>query len=63
MRTIVNYEVLDRSRGFCAAARCLRAIPTVLVIDRHGTIRQHFVGGRSEQDLRSAIQSVLETER
>jgi peroxiredoxin len=37
----------------------IRSIPVLLVIDRHGVIRQHFVGSRSEQALRSAIQSVL----
>ena len=40
----------------------IRAIPVLLVIDRHGIIRQQFVGSRSEQTLRSAIQSVLEQE-
>jgi len=40
----------------------IRSIPVLLVIDRHGVIRQHFVGSRSEQALRSAIQSVLEEE-
>jgi peroxiredoxin/outer membrane lipoprotein-sorting protein len=40
----------------------IRAIPVLLVIDRHGVIRQHFIGSRSEQALRSAIQSVLEQE-
>lgn len=41
----------------------IRSIPVLLVIDRQGVIRQHFVGSRSEQTLRSAIQSVLEEER
>jgi len=37
----------------------VRAIPTILIIDRNGVIRQHYVGGRSEEALRSAIQSAL----
>ncbi len=40
----------------------IRSIPVLLVIDRHGVIRQHFIGSRSEEALRSAIQSVLEEE-
>jgi len=40
----------------------IRAIPVLLVIDRRGVIRQHFIGSRTEQALRSAIQSVLEQE-
>jgi peroxiredoxin len=37
----------------------IRAIPTLLVIDRDGVIRQHLVGGREEEDLRQAIAAVL----
>ena len=33
----------------------VRSIPTVLVIDARGVIRQHFIGARSEADLRLAI--------
>ena len=40
----------------------IRSIPVLLVIDRQGVIRQHFVGSRSQDALRSAIQSVLEQE-
>jgi len=40
----------------------IRSIPVLLVIDRRGVIRQHFIGSRTEQALRSAIQSVLEQE-
>ena len=40
----------------------IRSIPVLLVIDRQGVIRQHFVGSRSVEALRSAIQSVLEQE-
>jgi thiol-disulfide isomerase/thioredoxin len=35
------------------------AIPTVLVIDREGIIRSQFVGGRTEETLRSAITAAL----
>ena len=35
------------------------AIPTLLVIDREGVIRQHFVGGREEKELHEAIAAVL----
>jgi len=35
------------------------AIPTVLIIDRQGVIREHIIGSRSEANLRKAIQSVL----
>jgi thiol-disulfide isomerase/thioredoxin len=38
----------------------VNAIPTVLVIDAQGVIRTQFVGGRSEQQLRKAIQSALQ---
>jgi cytochrome c biogenesis protein CcmG, thiol:disulfide interchange protein DsbE len=37
----------------------VNAIPTLLVIDAQGVIRTQFVGGRSEQQLREAIQSAL----
>jgi thiol-disulfide isomerase/thioredoxin len=35
------------------------AIPTLLVIDRDGVIRSHFIGGRSPETLRDAIAKVL----
>lgn len=35
------------------------AIPTLLIIDKQGVIREHFIGSRSEANLRKAIQSVL----
>lgn len=35
----------------------VQGIPTLLVIDSHGTVRQHWVGGRGERELRSAIQA------
>lgn len=34
-----------------------RSIPTVIVIDRAGLIKAHFIGGRSEQDLLSALRT------
>jgi len=40
----------------------VRAIPTVLVIDRSGVIRQHFVGSQSEATLRKAIEGALGAE-
>lgn len=35
------------------------AIPTMLIIDRQGVIREHFVGSRSETKLRQAIQAAV----
>jgi peroxiredoxin/outer membrane lipoprotein-sorting protein len=35
------------------------AIPTVLIIDKQGVIREQIIGSRSESNLRKAIQSVL----
>jgi len=37
----------------------IRSIPQLFVIDREGVIRQHYVGGRSEEALRKAIQGAL----
>ena len=37
----------------------VRAVPTLLVIDRGGVIRQHFVGGPTEETLRKAIDAAL----
>jgi len=37
----------------------IRSIPTVIIIDRGGVIRQHYVGGRSEETLRRAIEDAL----
>jgi peroxiredoxin/outer membrane lipoprotein-sorting protein len=34
-----------------------RAIPTVIVIDRDGVIRAHYIGGRSEADLMAALKT------
>jgi peroxiredoxin/outer membrane lipoprotein-sorting protein len=34
-----------------------RAIPTVIVIDRGGVIRAHYIGGRSEADLMTALKT------
>ncbi len=39
----------------------IRAIPTMFVIDKEGVIRSHFIGSRSEGQLKKAIQSVMET--
>lgn len=33
----------------------VRAIPTVLVVDKRGIVRAHLVGGRSEETLRKAM--------
>jgi peroxiredoxin/outer membrane lipoprotein-sorting protein len=35
------------------------SIPTLLVIDKQGVIRQHFIGSRDEATLRKAVQSAL----
>lgn len=35
------------------------AIPTLLIIDRQGVIREHFIGSRTEASLRKAIQSAV----
>ena len=37
----------------------IRSIPQLFVIDREGVIRQHYVGGRSADDLRKAIEAAL----
>ncbi len=34
-----------------------RAIPTVIVIDRNGVIRAHYIGGRSEAQLMEALKT------
>jgi peroxiredoxin/outer membrane lipoprotein-sorting protein len=34
-----------------------RAIPTVIVIDREGVIRAHYIGGRSEAELIAALKT------
>jgi cytochrome c biogenesis protein CcmG, thiol:disulfide interchange protein DsbE len=35
------------------------SIPTMLIIDRQGVIREHFIGSRSEAKLRQAIQAAV----
>jgi cytochrome c biogenesis protein CcmG/thiol:disulfide interchange protein DsbE len=37
----------------------VHAIPTLLIVDKQGVIREHFIGSRSEATLRKAIQSVV----
>jgi len=37
----------------------IRSIPQLFVIGRDGVIRQHYVGGRSEEALRKAIEAAL----
>ncbi len=54
-----TFPVLMDSKRAVNRRYGIRAIPALLVIDREGVIRQHFVGSRSEATLRSAIQSVL----
>ena len=39
----------------------VRAIPTLLVIDREGVIRSHFIGGRSPEAIRAAIEKAVAT--
>ncbi len=38
----------------------IRSIPTLLVIDRDGVVRQAFVGSRGESALRKSIQAALD---
>jgi len=38
----------------------VHSIPTLIVIDRDGVIRQHFIGGRDAPSLRQAIAAVLQ---
>jgi thiol-disulfide isomerase/thioredoxin len=47
-------NVMDTNRQVQRLYRC-SAIPTVLVIDRSGTVVAHFVGGRDESELQSAL--------
>ena len=47
--------LLDEARNITRLYQ-IRAIPTVVVIDPRGTVSEHFVGVRSERDLRAAIQ-------
>ena len=35
------------------------SIPTLLIIDRQGVVREHFIGSRSEAKLRQAIQAAV----
>jgi peroxiredoxin/outer membrane lipoprotein-sorting protein len=59
-----NYEMgvlMDSSRAVHRQYG-VHAIPTVLIIDRTGVIRSHFIGGRNEQALRDAIQKAMLTE-
>jgi peroxiredoxin len=37
----------------------VRAIPTLLIVDKEGVIREHFIGSRSEETLRAAIDRVV----
>ncbi len=37
----------------------IRAVPQLFIIDRGGIIRQHYVGGPSEEALRKAIEAAL----
>jgi thiol-disulfide isomerase/thioredoxin/outer membrane lipoprotein-sorting protein len=37
----------------------VRAIPTLLIVDKEGFIREHFIGSRSEETLRAAINRVV----
>jgi peroxiredoxin/outer membrane lipoprotein-sorting protein len=52
-------DVLHEDRREVSRRYGVRAIPTVLIIDRDGVIRQHYVGTRQERELRAAIQSVI----
>jgi peroxiredoxin/outer membrane lipoprotein-sorting protein len=59
-----NYQlsVLMDSRREVHRQYGIRAVPTVLVIDRGGVIRQHFVGSQPEATLRKAIEAALRAE-
>ena len=57
-----NYEMavlMDSSRTVHRQYG-VNAIPTVLIIDRTGVIRTHFIGGRNEETLRAAIAKAVE---
>lgn len=56
----LHVPVLLDSRREVHARYGVRAIPTLLIIDPDGVIRQQLIGSCSERVLRKAIQTVLE---
>jgi len=51
--------VLMDSRRTVHRTYGVHSIPTVIVIDKDGVIRQHFIGGREAPELRQAIAAAL----
>jgi len=54
-----EFPVLMDSKRLVHRMYGVSAIPTLLIVDKDGVIREHFIGSRSEASLRKAIQSVL----
>jgi thiol-disulfide isomerase/thioredoxin len=54
--------LMDSNRKVHSAFK-VRAIPSVLIIGPDGAITKHFVGGRSETDLRAALDQALSRTR
>ncbi|HVF90474.1 MAG TPA: redoxin domain-containing protein [Blastocatellia bacterium] len=50
-----TFMTLIDGDGAAATSYKVDAIPTVFVIDKEGKITGHYIGGRSEEDLREAI--------
>ena len=50
-------QVLMDAKKEVAKAYGTRAVPTVIVVGKDRVIRAHFVGGRSEEQLRLALKS------
>jgi len=54
-----EFPVLMDSKRLVHRMYGVSAIPTLLILDKDGVIREHFIGSRSEASLRKAVQSVL----
>jgi len=54
-----GFTVLMDSKRSVHRTYGVHSIPTLIVIDRDGVIRQHFIGGRDAPALRQAIAEVL----
>ena len=53
-----TFSTLVDSKSEAMHAYNVSAIPTVVIIDKEGNITAHFVGTRSEEVLRKALEKV-----
>lgn len=57
----ITYPQVEDDRRTAAAAFAVHALPTLVVIDRNGTVRSYRTGYSPEEDMEAAIERALKS--